>query len=144
MNYIGDPANFLGTVGPPTRIQPEWEGVGYKHLVYDTSPVGHIIAPDGLHHQMINIHAEKAHLPLEGALLDYIGNTGYNPQQFQIPEHLNEWYQQSEQFGFPDSRPGSVAMVQPREARPSDYIETATGVYPIRDATEASLPRKPR
>jgi hypothetical protein len=144
-DYIGDPTDFLGTLGPPTRFQPEWEGVGYKRFMFDTSPVGHVVDTEGNHYQQINLHAESIHLPVEGALLDYVVDTGYNPRQFAFPEHQSDWDYIGEQFGFPDSRPGLFSSNLPHDTvrQSSGDVNPMTGRFPVRDASEASLPRKP-
>lgn len=132
MFYFGDPDDFLGTLGPPTRFQPQWAGRGYKHYVFDSSPVGHVISPDLMHHQMINVHPEAARLPVEAELLNYIRETGENPHQFRLPEHQSAWDQLSEVFGFPDTRPGSVAMPLPVDTTgmASGDINPMTGRWP--------------
>jgi hypothetical protein len=146
MRFFGDINDFLGTLGPPTAFQPQWAGVGYKSYLFESSPVGHVITPDGQRHQLINVHPEDAHLPVERALLGYIRETGYNPYQFDIPEHQTYWDSLSEQFGFPDSRPASLAdQPLPADTLPqaSGDLNPATGRFPrLRDASEASLPRK--
>lgn len=147
MQFFGNIHDFLGSLGPPTAPQPEWTGLGYKSYVFTHSPVIHTIAPDGRHHQNIEVDPHDADLPVERALLGYIKDAGYNPYQFDIPEHQTHWDYLSEQFGFPDSRPGSTGQPLPADVRQqaSGDLNPATGRWPrIRDASESSLPRKPR
>ncbi len=149
MKFIGDPYDLLGTLGPPTAFQPQVSGQGYKHYVFETSPVAHAIGPDGSHHQMIEVHSEDAHLPVERALLGYIRDVGYDAREFDLPEQVH-WDRTSEQFGFPDTRPASLA--QPVRQLPRDegsFLPSAHGpemgvAGRIRDASESELPRKGR
>lgn len=137
MKFIGEPWELLPNLGPPTAFQPQWTGKGYKHYVFQSSPVSHVIAPDGRQHQMINVRPEDAHLPVERGLLGYIKDTGYNPAQFDIPDHQTAWDALSEQFGFPDTRPASMAR-----SLPTDASRFSTGdINPVTGRWPSSLPR---
>jgi len=132
MDYFGEPFDILGTLGPPTRFQPQWTGKGFQHFVFDSSPVGHIISPDLSHHQVINVHPENRDLPVERELLGYIKETGYNPAEFRLPEHQTGWDQLSEVFGFPDTRPstGGIRLPHDETAASSGDINPMTGRWP--------------
>lgn len=150
MNFFGEPFDLMGTVGPPTAYQPEWSGVGFKHYVFKSSPVTHVIAPDNAHHQYIDIDPEDDHLPVEREIMGLIQETGYNPRQFNLPEHLTHWDYVGEQFGYPDTRVGSNAQPvarkprsQAAQARTFNQMPARPPQGRIRDASEASLPYKP-
>lgn len=133
-----EPYAFLNDLGPPTRFQPERAGQGYTHLVYSSSPVTHVTAPDGVQHQMIQVHPEEAHLPVEHSLLRYMRDAGENPATFHLPDSAMHWDAMSEQYGFPDSRPASTG-----QALPGDYTQKASGdINPVTGRWPGSLPQR--
>ena len=146
MRFFGNPADPFISYGPPTRFQPQWSGQGYKHQVFDSALVAHVIAPDGVQHQMISVYPEHAHLPVEHALLDYFASTGGNPAEFALPEHQSAWDYIGQQFGIPDSRPGSLAVL-PRQQQAFGFnpFDLGMGVPgAVRNPDEASMPRRGR
>ena len=88
-----NPYDYFGSYGPPTIYSPEWTGQGYKHYVFDDSPVAHVRCPDGQMHQFLNIHPHEAHLPVESELMEYVDQTGYNPAEMTMPDYEGGWIQ---------------------------------------------------
>jgi hypothetical protein len=140
MRFNQDPYQFLGAgFGPPTRPTPERAGQGDTRFVFHSSPVTHVITGDGQQHQMIQVHPEEAHKPVEHALLRYMRDAGENPATFHLPLSQMHWDQMSEQFGYPDSRPATTSGAP---TLPNDDLAAASGdLNPVTGRWPSSHPR---
>lgn len=152
MQFFNDvPWTLFDTIGPPTKAQPQWSGRGYKRFVFNSNPVQHVVDHDGSHSQMIQVHAEEAHLPVEHELNSYMKETGYNASAFFLPAgqtHTDNYG--TAQYDNPDSRPGSDAILPPPPGRAKAALQSVNPArgpnppsHPVRDPSESTLPYHP-
>ncbi len=86
MINTGYPYDGFEEMFPKTTPTPEWYGFGHRHMVYDTTPVKHLILVDGQRHSEISVNdpdepldhlvadqlrgrpAERPHIPVSNLL----------------------------------------------------------------------------
>jgi hypothetical protein len=111
----GYPYDGFEEMYPRTEPTPEWFGFGHKHLVYNKTPMRHLILVDGQQHSEIDVTdpdepldhviadrlrgtpAERPHIPVSGVLtLVPTARPGARPDL------------ESGQFQHPDTRPAVI------------------------------------
>lgn len=121
MINTGYPYDGFESQYPATEPTPEWYGFGHKHLVYNTTPVKHLILVDGQQHSEIDVQdpdepldhivadrmrsapAERPHIPTSAILtLTPTVRPGARPGL------------ESGQFQQPNTTPGLLARHLPR------------------------------
>lgn len=115
MTNTGYPYDGFEEMFPQTEPTPEWYGFGHKHLVYNKTPIKHLVLVDGQQHSEIDVQdpdepldhvvadrlrgqpAERPHLPISGVLtLIPTARAGARPDM------------EAGQFHQPDTRPGVI------------------------------------
>jgi hypothetical protein len=116
MINTGYPDTGFEEMYPTTAPTPEWYGFGHKHLVYNQTPVRHLILVDGQQHSEIDVTdpdepldfhiaerlkdapAGRPHIPVSNILtINPTVRPGARPGL------------ETGQFEHPDTRPGVIA-----------------------------------
>jgi len=98
-----------------TEPTPEWYGFGHKHLVYNQTPVKHIVLADGQQHSEIDVTDPDE--PLDHVVADRLRSTPAERAHFPVSTILSliptarpnaRQDMEAGQFQMPDTRPGVI------------------------------------
>ena len=112
----GYPYDGMEEFYPETEPTPEWFGFGHKHLVYNKTPMVHIVLADGQQHSEIDVTDPDE--PLDHVVADQLRGqpAERNPLPVSRILTLNRTERpgarpdmESGQFQSPDTRPAVIA-----------------------------------